>query len=136
MTAIARDLLSLADALPPWLVAVLIGWAVSFATTQPVKFAMPLSWDEQSRHVAAYLVAFASGALPAAMWMGDAGASAVATTMTALCSGLWAPAAFMLWQGGLRALSARWPAFGRLADWFSGDARGVTREAIARLKGE
>jgi len=119
MTALARDLLSLFSALPPWIAAVLIGWACSVALTQPAKFLMPLRWDERKRHAATYAVAVASAFVPALMWMVDARAGYVATVLTAAGAGLWSPLAFALLQRGLRA-STRWS---WVADILSGDVR-------------
>lgn len=119
MTALARDLLGLFAALPPWVAAVLIGWACSIALTQPLKFAMPLAWPERTRHAVAYCVAVASAFVPALLWMVDAQAGYVGTVLTAAGAGLWSPLAFALLQRGLRA-TTRWA---WIADVLSGDVR-------------
>ena len=119
MTALARDLLGLFAALPPWVAAVLIGWGISAGLTQALKFAMPLRLPKQERHAIAYVVAMTSAFLPALFWMIDSGAGYTATLLTAAGAGLWSPFAFSLLQRGLRAS----PRLSWAADVLSGDVR-------------
>lgn len=119
MLDIARDALSFTAALPLWLAAILIGWAISAGVTQALKFAMPLRWPEELRHEIAYAVALFSAGIPAGLWMIDGGAGYVAMSLTAVAAGLWSPIAFSLLQRGLRAS----PRTVWIADVLSGDVR-------------
>ncbi|WP_353094174.1 hypothetical protein [Methylibium sp.] len=110
-------------AMPPWLAAVLIGWAVSAGVTQTVKFFMPLSVLPEQREPMTRLIAVLVAAVAAALAMIDREGGAVSVALVAVAAGVWSPLAFAMLQAALRRF---WP---WAADVLSGDVRGVIRGA-------
>jgi hypothetical protein len=102
---------------PPWLAAVLIGWALSAGLTQTVKFLFPLTWFSAMRELLTRLLAITSAAVSAAAAYIGLGGEGLAVTLVALGAGLWSPLAFALLQAALR----RWAPWA--ADVLSGDVR-------------
>lgn len=129
MKALWDSALYMLNTLPPFLAAVIVGWAMSVGLTHGMKFSLPLSLPEGYREAAARWTAFVTAAVPAGAWMANADATPLAIVMTAVCAGVWSPLAFAILQWALRLH----PKTAGLADLLSGDKRGVI---AAKLRGE
>lgn len=113
MTAIYDFFLHVFSTVPPWLVACLLGWVMSFTVTQPLKFLLPLNWHPEHREEIAQLVAFVTGL--AVTWY------LLRTPVGLLLGivvGVWSPLAYFL---TILLIERRFP---WLADLLSGDVRG------------
>lgn len=108
------------DNLPPWLAAVLIGWALSAGLTQAVKFLFPLAWFHGLREQLTRLLAIMSAAATSGAAYTALGGEGPAVILVTLGAGLWSPLAFALLQAALR----KWAPWA--ADALSGDVRSVS----------
>lgn len=106
------------NTMPPWLAAILVGWAISVGMTQASKFALPLSVNEGVRELVARLLAFTSAAIPAGVYYTSRSSDSAAAALVMIGAGLWSPLAFAVLQAALRRY------FPWLADVLSADKRG------------
>lgn len=113
MTAIYDFLLHVFGTVPAPIVACLLGWAMSFTVTQPLKFFLPLHWHPETREGIAQCVAFVTGLCVTVFlmqtWVGF---------FLGVMVGIWSPLAYYL---TILLIERRFP---WLADILSGDVRG------------
>lgn len=115
--------------MPASLAAFLIGWSFSVATTQPVKFLMPLMWRPDDRELISRVVAMLSAMIPAGLYYAQAkGANPALLWLVMVGTGLWSPIAFALLIAWLR----RGGRHSFVADVLTGDKRGVI---VSKLRG-
>lgn len=115
--------------MPASLAAFLIGWSFSIATTQPVKFMLPLLWHADDRELITRVVAMLSAMIPAGLYYAQAkGANPSLLWLVMVGTGLWSPIAFALLIAWLR----RGGKESFVADVLTGDKRGVI---VSKLRG-
>lgn len=102
--------------IPPWLVAIVLGWLGAIGLTQALKFAVPLGWNDQVRHSAAQLIALLSAFT--IVWLLQPGGP-VLSAVLAILTGLWTPLSWALLMAWLKRKHP-W-----VADVLSQDVRGV-----------
>ena len=114
MESIYKFLLEVNNTLPPWAIAGLAGWLVSWGVVQGVKFLFPVSWEPLLRKEAAQLMATGTAFITTLVIMPTYGG-----LLVALIAGLWSPISYAILMGVLFRY-VPW-----LADILSGDVRGT-----------
>lgn len=105
--------------LPPWLIAVVLGWLVSWALTQHLKFLLPMAIPSELRHWLTRLIGLAIAMVTVLAL--EPYPDAALNFVLALAVGLWAPTSAALLMAWLKRRHP-W-----IADVLSQDLRGVLR---------
>jgi hypothetical protein len=113
MKAIYDFLLYVHSTMPPWVVAVFLGWGMSISVTQPIKFLLPLRMDPKVRANIARICAFCTGCVAVVYYM-----PGVTGWLVGFMVGVWSPTAYWLL---MLVVGHRFP---WLKDFLSGDVRG------------